>query len=254
MMVSATDLGKAAALFGGAQRVAVLTGAGVSKESGVPTFRDPIDGLWAKYDPQQLASPAGFRRDPDLVWSWYMYRLDLVSAAYPNPGHRAIVDLQGLFEQVTVLTQNVDGLHHEAGSRDVVELHGSIRRYKCFGNCQGNPTPIALESIAYDKDSAPACPHCGERVRPDVVWYGERLPPEVIGQAVETAARCDVMLVAGTSGVVEPAASLPYIAKANGGRVVEVNVARGGITPIADVFLEGPSGEVLPRLVETLQA
>jgi len=254
MMVSTTDLDRAAALLGGARRIAVLTGAGVSKESGVPTFRDPIDGLWAKYDPQQLASPAGFRRDPDLVWSWYMYRLDLVSAAHPNPGHQAIADLQDLFEGVTVLIQNVDGLHQEAGSRDVVELHGNIRRFKCFADCQGSPTPIALESIAYDKESAPACPHCGERVRPDVVWYGERLSAEAIGRAVDVAARCNVMLVVGTSGVVEPAASLPYMAKANGGRVIEVNVARGGITPITDVFLEGLSGEVLPRLVEALQA
>jgi NAD-dependent deacetylase len=253
MMAGANDLDRAAALFGGARLVAVLTGAGVSKESGVPTFREAQDGLWAKHDPQQLASPAGFRRDPDLVWSWYMYRLDLVSAARPNPGHRAIADLQALFEGVVVLTQNVDGLHHAAGSRDVVELHGSIRRFRCSADCRGRPTPVALESIAYDKHSAPACPHCGERVRPDVVWYGEVLAEQAIGRAVETAARCDVMLVAGTSGVVEPAASLPRLAKANGSRVIEVNVAPGGVTPIADVFLEGPSGEVLPRLVEALR-
>jgi NAD-dependent deacetylase len=253
MMASANDLSRAAALFEGARLVAVLTGAGVSMESGVPTFRDAQDGLWARYDPQVLASPGGFRRDPDLVWSWYMYRLGLVSAARPNPGHQAIADLQALFEQVVVLTQNVDGLHHQAGSRDVVELHGSIRRYKCAANCQGSPTPIALASIDYDKQTAPACPHCGERVRPDVVWYGETLSKRSIGRAVETAARCDVMLVAGTSGVVEPAASLPTTTKINGGRVVEVNVAPGGITPTADVFLEGPSGEVLPRLIEAIR-
>lgn len=253
-MTLEAEIAEAARLFDGAQLVAVASGAGISKESGVPTFRDAQEGLWARYDPQQLATPEAFRRNPDLVWSWYMYRADLVGAVEPNAGHYAVVELEELFPQVVVLTQNVDGLHIRAGSTDVVELHGSIRRFKCSANCRGDPTIIDLSAIEYTGETAPPCPYCGARVRPDVVWFGEALPPAALERAFEVASRCDVMLVVGTSGIVQPAASLPYRAKQSGAAIVEVNPQPGGITPIADVFLRGPSGRVLPRLVAALRA
>lgn len=243
----------AAGILDRAQRVAVFSGAGISKESGVPTFREAQTGLWARYDPQRLATPAAFRRDPDLVWSWYMYRRDLVTHVNPNPGHRAIAQLEELVPDLVVLTQNIDSLHIRAGSRDVVELHGSVLRYKCFAGCRGNPTPIDLDTIEYDKQHAPLCPHCGDRVRPDVVWFTETLPPDALQRAFEVASACDVMLVVGTSGIVQPAASLPIQAGQSGALVIEVNPQPSLITPTADIFLQRPSGEVLPELVDALR-
>jgi NAD-dependent deacetylase len=236
-----------------AKAVAVLTGAGVSKESGVPTFRDALNGLWAQYDPMQLATPAAFGRNPDLVWSWYMYRLGLVKRARPNPGHYAIADLEVLVPTVVVLTQNVDSLHALAGSTDVVELHGSIRRFRCSADCQGPSTIIDLEKLDHDEEYAPQCPTCGAYVRPDVVWYGEMLPSWAITRATSVAAACDVMVVVGTSGVVYPAASLPFVAKENGAAVIDVNPVPDEIAHIADVYLQGASGEVLPRVIETMR-
>jgi NAD-dependent deacetylase len=231
----------------------VLTGAGISKESGVPTFRDAMDGLWNQYDPAQLATPAAFRRNPDLVWSWYMYRLRLVERAKPNPGHYAIATLETLIPTVVVLTQNVDGLHSLAGSTEVVELHGSIRRYKCSADCRGPSTIIDLETLSYDEEHAPFCPHCEACVRPDVVWYGEILPRQALDRATWAAETCDVMLVVGTSGAVYPAASLPLLARDRGATVIDVNPAPDNIVPIADVYLRGPSGEILPRVVEAMR-
>jgi NAD-dependent deacetylase len=232
----------------------VLTGAGISKESGVPTFRDAMDGLWAQYDPAQLATPAAFQRNPDLVWSWYMHRLKLVERAQPNPGHHAIAALETLVPEVIVLTQNVDGLHRLAGSADVVELHGSIRRYRCSADCRGPSTIIELAMLPHDQGYAPRCPHCEAYVRPDVVWYGEILPRQALDRASSAAETCDVMLVVGTSGVVYPAASLPFLAKERGAAVIDVNPAQDDIAPIADVYLCGPSGEILPRVVEAMRA
>jgi NAD-dependent deacetylase len=201
-MIQDEHLSQAAQALAHARVVAVLSGAGISKESGIPTFREAQTGLWSRYDPQQLATPEAFRRDPDLVWSWYQYRSDLVAAANPNAGHMALVDLEQIVERLTVLTQNVDGLHIRAGSRDVIELHGSLQRYKCAADCQGAPTPIDLSSVPHDKEHAPHCPDCGALVRPDVVWFGEVLPGPALDRAAEVAHGCDVMLVVGTSGVV----------------------------------------------------
>lgn len=248
------EIARAAEIIGEARVVAVSSGAGISKESGVPTFREAQDGLWARYDPEQLATPQAFRRNPDLVWSWYMYRHDLVSRAKPNPGHDALAALEDLVPVIVVLTQNVDGLHAEAGSTDVVELHGNIRRYRCFADCQGNSTLIDLNRITYDHEHAPPCPYCGDMVRPDVVWYGEILPSQALQRAFEVASGCDVMLVVGTSGIVHPAASLPHRARQMGAAVIEVNPVTSLITPIADLFLKGPSGQVLPQLVAALRA
>ncbi len=249
------NIEQAACLISQATLLVVSSGAGISKESGIPTFRDAPTGLWANYNPEQLATRHGFRRSPDLVWSWYMMRRDLLSEARPNPGHYAVAELERLLPRVVVLTQNIDGLHAQAGSSDVVELHGSIRRFKCFDNCRGDPTPIDLETLEYTHDVAPRCPHCGVGyVRPDVVWFGEMLPAGAIDRAFTLARLCDVMLVIGTSGIVQPAASLPVEAKQAGARVVEVNPEPGLITPHADIFLQGPSGEVLPQVVAMLRA
>jgi NAD-dependent deacetylase len=236
-----------------AERLAALTGAGISKESGIPTFRDALDGLWARYDPEQLATPSAFGRNPDLVWRWYMYRRNLVRQAEPNPGHLALADLEGLLPHVTVLTQNVDNMHRRAGSSDVVELHGNLTRFKCSADCRGTSTVIDLETIDHNEEVAPPCPYCGAHIRPDVVWYGEALPHDVLQRALAVSERCQVMLVVGTSGVVQPAASLPSVAKRHGAMVIDVNPEPSGITPIADIFLQGLSGEVLPLLVAAIR-
>ncbi|HMM27853.1 MAG TPA: NAD-dependent deacylase [Aggregatilineaceae bacterium] len=232
----------------------VLTGAGISHESGIPTFRDALTGLWARYDPQQLATPGAFRRDPKLVWDWYEFRRELIAAAQPNPGHTAIAALERLLPGLVVITQNVDGLHHAAGSRDIIALHGDIRRNKCFADCRGNPTPVDISGLEWDGAAGPPrCPHCGAYVRPDVVWFEESLPPAALARAFRLCEQADVALVAGTSGVVYPAASLPFVAKDHGARVIEVNPTPSAITPSADWYFAGPSGEVLPRLVAAVE-
>ncbi len=245
---------QAAEVLAAARLLAVSSGAGMSRESGLMTFREAQTGLWAQYDPQQLATPQAFRRDPDLVWSWYMMRLQRVREAQPNPGHYAVAELEHLIPQVVVLTQNVDGLHERAGSTDIVELHGRLGRFKCGTGCQGEPTPIDLAVIDHDAEHAPRCPQCGDYVRPDVVWFGENLPRGAVERAFQIAGACDVMLVVGTSGMVQPAASLPVAARRAGATVIEVNPEPSQITPLADVFLQGPSGEVLPQIVAAVWA
>ena len=230
--------------------VVVLTGAGVSKESGIPTFRDAQEGLWAQYDPMMLATEAGFLANPALVWQWYDYRFGMAEAAQPNPGHRAIAALERLLPQVVVVTQNIDGLHQAAGSTDVVELHGSIRRFKCL---TGRHTGFTRADFAVQAEVPPRCPRCGDLLRPDVVWFGELLPGEAINRAYDLADACDAMLVVGTSGVVQPAASLPFIARHAGVLVIDVNPVWDEIAEAADIFLQGPGGEMLPRLVAELR-
>lgn len=233
-----------------ARRLVVLTGAGMSKESGIPTFRDAQDGLWARYDPMRLATMEGFRADPKLVWNWYQYRFGLVNQCQPNPGHYAIVELERRLPRVVVVTQNVDGLHTLAGSGDVIELHGNIRRYKCL---RGHAN-YTLDDLAGQDAVPPLCPTagCGAMMRPDVVWFGEFLEPEMLNRAVAESEACDVMLIVGTSGVVQPAASLPYRAWQNRARVVEVNPTPSELTDLASIYLQGPAGEVLPQIVATL--
>lgn len=248
------DLAKAVEALSRARLVAVLSGAGVSKESGIPTFREAQTGLWARYDPEQLATPAAFQRNPDLVWSWYMYRLDLVQQAQPNAGHHALVDLEQLVPHVVILTQNVDGLHKMAGSTDVAELHGSLRRFRCSASCQGHPTRIDLDTIPHSREHTSPCPHCGAPVRPDVVWFGEPLAVNALERAFAVTRECDVLLVAGTSGVIQPAASLPEEARRAGAMVVEVNPAPSQLTSAVHMFLQGPSGQILPEMVDMLKA
>jgi NAD-dependent deacetylase len=242
---------RAARLIAKARRLVVLTGAGISKESGIPTFREAQDGLWARYDPMEMASQEGFLRNPKLVWEWYEYRFGMVQAAQPNPGHFALARLESLIPQVTVVTQNIDGLHGSAGSTHVLELHGSIRRYKCLN---GRHVGFGSADFAGQTDKPPRCPGCGAMLRPDVVWFGEYLPEGVLREAHEACRRCDAMLVVGTSGVVQPAASLPYAAAATGSIVVDVNPEADELSAMADIYLPGTAGEVLPQLVEAIQA
>lgn len=245
---------KAAEILFNASEIAVLTGAGVSKESGVPTFRDAMDGLWAQHDPQQLATPGAFRNNPKLVWDWYAWRREMAAKVAPNPGHIALAELEKRKESTWVITQNVDDLHEQAGSKNVIHLHGNIAESKCFDDCQGKPTLIDLNSLNWDKESGPpACPHCGAWVRPNVVWFGEILPVDALELAAQVTQTCKVMLVVGTSGLVSPASQLPSSAKyAGGATIIEVNPDNTRITSIADIKLDGPSGEILPLILEAM--
>ena len=228
-----------------ARSVAALTGSGVSAESGVPTFREAQTGLWARFDPQELATPGAYARDPRLVWEWYAWRRELVDAATPNPGHEALAELEGFISQFALITQNVDGLHRRAGSQNVVELHGNIRRSKC------SREGVIAEPHEDDADVPPSCPRCGASLRPDVVWFGESLPADALSEAFDAAWSCDLFLSAGTSGLVQPAASLPFEALNAGAMVVEVNPNETPLTRHVDHSLRGWAGEVLPALVET---
>lgn len=242
-------LGRAAQLISRARRVVVLTGAGVSKESGIPTFREAQEGLWAQYDPMEMASEAGFRRNPKLVWEWYEYRFGMVSSARPNAGHLAIAELERLVPLVTVVTQNIDGLHAAAGSTVVLELHGSIQRYKCLS---GRHTGFSFDDVMAQPVKPPRCPQCGDLIRPDVVWFGEYLPEGVLRRAYDASQHCTVMLVVGTSGVVQPAASLPYLASRTGALIIDVNPEPNEISSMADIFLQGKGGAVLPELLQAI--
>lgn len=225
-----------------AERVCVLTGAGISAESGVPTFRG-VGGLWNNYRAEDLATPEAFDRDPALVWRWYDWRRGLVAKSAPNPGHYTLARFANAFKRFTLITQNVDGLHSLAGSLGVVELHGNIWRTRCLkeGTVREN-REVPLSRIP------PVCPDCGSMVRPHIVWFGESLDPEVLQSAYDAAGRAEVFFVVGTSGVVQPAASLASVAKQAGAVVIEVNVERTPVSHYADFTLLGPSGEVLPMI------
>jgi NAD-dependent deacetylase len=226
-----------------AQKVAVLTGSGISAESGVPTFRDAQTGLWARYDPTELATPEAFERDPRLVWEWYAWRRELVDKATPNPGHEALGELEGRLPYFVLLTQNVDGLHRRAGSRNVVEMHGNIMRSKC--SVEG----VCVEPYEDDTEVPPSCRGCGAFLRPDVVWFGEALPAGAIEKAFDAARECDVFFSIGTSGLVQPAASLAFEALRQGAVVVEVNPEDTPLSSHAGYALRGSAGETLPALV-----
>ncbi len=236
------------------RHLVVLSGAGISKESGIPTFRDAQEGLWARFNPMELATPRAFQRNPKRVWDWYEYRRALMADARPNAGHRAIAELETLVDEVVVITQNIDGLHQAAGSSDVIPIHGDIHKNKCFANCQGDPTYVDVSALAWDADNGPPrCPHCGAYVRPDVVWFEERLPLDLLDRAERLCRMADVMLVVGTSGVVRPVANFPFVAARSGAIIVEVNPDVTPITPIARWRLAGPAGELLPRVVAAMR-
>jgi NAD-dependent deacetylase len=227
-----------------ARSIAALTGAGVSAESGVPTFRDAQTGLWARFDPLELATPDAFRRNPKLVWDWYAWRRELVAEAAPNAGHRALAALEPLVASTVVITQNVDGLHQAAGSTRVIELHGNLQRVKC----SREGTIVARWDDSSPRE-APRCEACGAFLRPDVVWFEETLPADALARAEDAVRGCDVLLVVGTAAEVYPAAALPTYARHHGATVIEVNPNRTRLSESADFALRGPSGVVLPALV-----
>ena len=228
--------------FHRATRVVALTGSGISAESGVPTFRDAQTGLWERYDPQELATPEAFARDPRLVWRWYEWRRGLVEEAEPNPGHLALAELERRIPGFTLVTQNVDGLHQKAGSQRIIELHGNIMRSKC------SEEGVIVRDYESEEDP-PRCPACSAFLRPDVVWFGEMLPFGALEEASEAARGCDVFLSIGTSSLVYPAAALPHEALENGATLVEINPSATPLTGHADFTLRGPAGEVLPELL-----
>jgi NAD-dependent deacetylase len=225
-------------------KLSALTGAGVSQESGLRTFRDAQTGLWAQYKPEDLASPQAFARDPKLVWDWYAWRREAVKAVRPNPGHYALVEIEKRIPQFTLITQNVDGLHRMAGSKNMLELHGNIQRVRC-SDCYS-----LAETWDDDTESVPRCKSCGGLLRPDVVWFGESLPRDQLEAAVEAARTCQVFFSIGTSGVVQPAASLAFAARNRGAVVVEINAEPTPLTPKTDFFFQGKSGEILPEFVK----
>jgi len=228
-----------------ARRVTVLTGAGVSAESGVPTFRDALTGLWAQYRAEELATPEAFARNPGLVWDWYRMRRELVAGIQPNPGHRALRALEERVPDFVLITQNVDGLHRRAGSSRVIELHGSLERARC------SRESTIFESWEETGEAPPRCRACGAPLRPDVVWFGELLPPEALRAAERAARNCDLFLSIGTSNLVEPAASLPWRAAAGGAEVVVINLTMEGQRTGPGIHhLIGPAGQVLPALLQ----
>jgi NAD-dependent deacetylase len=227
-----------------ARRVAVLTGAGISAESGVPTFRGE-NGLWKKFRPEELANVNAFLRNPDLVWEWYQYRRKLIEEVQPNPGHYALARMEKIYPEFLLITQNVDGLHQRAGSTKIVELHGNILRNRCIECSTG------YEEVVWEKGKGvPRCEKCGGLIRPDVVWFGEMLPPGAMERAEEAARNCDLFFSIGTSAVVYPAASLPGTAKDAGAFVVEINPEPTPVSVFADVVLREKSGIILPKLLE----
>lgn len=235
---------KAARLLLNAKIAVFFTGAGVSRESGIPTFREAQSGLWANYDPEELATPSAFKRNPKLVWQWYDERRRKLEEVNPNPGHYAIAELEKLLPRVIVVTQNVDGLHKRAGSTDVIELHGNIYEFYCFDSHHpAKDIPLGLEE-------PPKC-HCGSLLRPAVVWFHEALPAEEFARAQKEIMKTSVLFVIGTSALVHPAAGLPMLALQNDIPVVEINPDDTPLSRCVSLALRGPSGTVLPEILKT---
>jgi NAD-dependent deacetylase len=242
-MPARSAISHARALLLAAKRVAVLTGAGISAESGIPTFRDAMTGLWSQFRPEDLATPEAFAANSKMVWEWYASRRERVAKVAPNAGHTALVAIEKRTPRFTLITQNVDGLHARAGSRNVIELHGNIMVDRCFA--EGSVLTPAEEVPG----TPPRCARCGAPVRPGVVWFGEALPEKALDDAFAEARGCDVFLSVGTSNLVEPAASLPFAALAAGAVVIEVNPECTPLSARATIVLGGAAGEVLPQLV-----
>lgn len=242
-MSDAALLDQVKAWVDGANSIAVLTGAGISAESGVPTFRDALTGLWAKYDPQQLATEEAFRARPSMVWDWYASRREMMDKVQPNAGHTALARFQQRHPgRLTLVTQNVDGLHQRAGSQDVLALHGNIFEDKWLDAPRG-----CCNIDAAQAGNPPSCDRCGNMLRPAVVWFGEMLPPQALHAAEKAARECDLLLVVGTSGVVYPAAGLARMAL---GKVVIINPEPTGLDDAAHAVLRGRSAQLLPGLLE----
>jgi NAD-dependent deacetylase len=238
-----------------ARHLVVFTGAGVSAESGIPTFRDKQTGLWERFDAHELATPEAFNRDPSLVWGWYEWRRARVLRASPNPAHLAIAQLATLVPQFTLITQNVDDLHERGGSVSVLHLHGELMRPRCQRCHKPWSYPAGIPDIPEggSRIEPPACTHCGAYIRPGVVWFGENLPEREWLAARNAANHCDALLCVGTSSVVQPAASLTRMAIANGAVTVQINPNRTDIDDEVTYSLHDPAGEVLPTLVTMMR-
>lgn len=245
-----------AAMLRGATRLVVVTGAGMSRESGLSTFRDALTGLWARFDPEELATEAAFRRNPSRVFGWYVSRLRQIQAAEPHAGHYAIARLATALARLDVVTQNVDGLHRRAGSTHVLELHGVLDAFRCLD--AGHPFDARqLEGVEVDDDGRlepPCCAECRSPIRPGVVWFGEALPNDVATAAWDAARDCDALLVVGTSAMVYPAAELPDVALARGCTVIEINPEVTAFSSRATLRWRAPAGTALPELADRLVA
>ncbi len=229
------------------KRVAVLTGAGISAESGIPTFRGE-DGLWRQFRAEELATPEAFQKNPRLVWEWYDWRRGIIGSKEPNPAHRVLADWEKTFPSLALITQNIDGLHQRAGSKNILELHGNIWKMRCLkeGKVMEN-YEVPLREIP------PSCPDCGAWLRPHVVWFGESLSSEILNKAFLLSSTCEVMLVIGTSAIVQPAASLPLRALEVGAKIVEINPDPTPLTSYSDFSFRGKAGEILPLLNKRLK-
>ncbi len=257
-----------------AKQVGVLSGAGLSAESRIPTFRDK-DGLWNRFNPTELATFEAFSTNPELVWKWYLWRMHLIANTLPNPGHYAITEMENTFPKFLHITQNVDGLHREAGGRKFVELHGYIFDGRCrfcgkyypeeiFSELYPLASKEFLRNISEEKlqkevfpkvegGKLPICPECGEVIGPGVVWFGESLPEEALNRAFTFSENCNVFIIVGTSGVVQPAASLPLIAKRNGATLVEINLQETPISSYCDFIFWESASSALPKILESLK-
>ncbi|NNF16544.1 MAG: NAD-dependent deacylase [Gammaproteobacteria bacterium] len=230
-----------------ARHCVVLTGAGVSAESGIPTFRDALSGLWEKFRPEDLATAEAYRKNPEMVYAWYQWRRQLISDTEPNAGHYALAELAKRVERLTLITQNVDGLHQRAGSADVIEFHGNIFRNRCFAE----NTALAPDTTRSEKP--PLCPVCGAMARPDVVWFGEALEPQVLQASAEAIDDCDVFLSIGTSSLVYPASELGLAARSNGAVLIEINPQQTPLTAVCQFSVTANSAGVLPHMVRALK-
>jgi len=231
-----------------AQKVVALTGAGISKESGIPTFRGK-DGLWKELSPQELASFEAFYNNTAMVSKWYHHRREIIEKTDPNPGHYALAELENLLSNLVIITQNVDNLHQDAGSQEVIELHGNIMRNYCVECGKYYKTQEFDEIYNSSPDNIPHC-YCGGLIRPDVVWFGEPLPQDSIQKAIQSSSEADIFLSIGTSAQVVPAAELPYFALRSKAMVVEINPNQTPLSNKADLVFRRKAGEILPELVE----
>ncbi|HUU39944.1 MAG TPA: NAD-dependent deacylase [Desulfatiglandales bacterium] len=227
-------------------RLRVLTGAGISAESGVPTFRG-AGGIWRNFGIADVATPEAFARNPELVWEFYNWRRDLISNVHCNPGHKALAYLENHIKDFTLITQNVDGLHREAGSQNLLEIHGNLWDVKC------TECGLIITDRSRNMGRLPKCAKCGGLLRPNVVWFGESLDPDILGKALDAAGNCDLMLIIGTSGTVQPAASFAFEAKSRGSLLAEINIEETPQSRIMDFVLTGESGKILPMFVEGLK-
>ncbi len=242
--MNVSPLDEAAGFIMKTDYLVALTGAGISKESNIPTFRGE-DGLWRNYDAMELATPNAFERNPSLVWEWYSWRQGLIGECTPNPAHYTLVSWEKRGILKALITQNVDGLHNRAGSVNVHAVHGNLWALKCT-SCEYR------SRLSKPASGIPLCPQCNNHLRPDVVWFGESLDPVIMSQVYTELERADTCIIIGTSALVQPAASFPLIVKKRGGKIIEINVEHTTLTGLVDIHISGKAGEILPALDELL--